>query len=314
MLQKNKRRSKKDKTGRNYICGCGKNYLSYPALYTHIKNKHEGKAPEGTTLQPATRVKPGRPPKRPDSPSRRSDGEGSGNEDDGEQSMRSSDKKSNMSNLEFTPAKTYEDKMRHSTLRKEMLNLDDLSLVSELNCHGIASPTKSFVKERNLITNQNIVHPLANIISCLVNDATDEAFFTQLTCDKIFSIYLFNLSRFANQTFHSMVALMIRALRQCLNDHGYELLQVFEAQNPTQKIELLKESTDSHEGTSFCSVEPAWYITIVFDFFVKEYLPQYLDKSDFNLAFVCSFLHSFNQWLLKNNLSKIKCAFFSFYK
>lgn len=219
-----------------------------------------------------------------------------------------------MSNLEFTPAKTYEDKMRHSTLRKEMLNLDDLSLVSELNCHGIASPTKSFVKERNLITNQNIVHPLANIISCLVNDATDEAFFTQLTCDKIFSIYLFNLSRFANQTFHSMVALMIRALRQCLNDHGYELLQVFEAQNPTQKIELLKESTDSHEGTSFCSVEPAWYITIVFDFFVKEYLPQYLDKSDFNLAFVCSFLHSFNQWLLKNNLSKIKCAFFSFYK
>ncbi len=30
---------------RNYICVCGKRYLSYPALYTHIKNKHQGKAP-----------------------------------------------------------------------------------------------------------------------------------------------------------------------------------------------------------------------------------------------------------------------------
>ena len=64
LLQKNKRRSKKDKTGLNYICGCGKNYLSYPALYTHIKNKHDGVPPENTTLQPASRVRPGRPSKK----------------------------------------------------------------------------------------------------------------------------------------------------------------------------------------------------------------------------------------------------------
>ena len=34
---KHKRRSKNDNEGRNYQCGCGKSYLSYPALYTHIK-------------------------------------------------------------------------------------------------------------------------------------------------------------------------------------------------------------------------------------------------------------------------------------
>jgi hypothetical protein len=28
---------------RPFECACGKNYKSYPALYTHIKNKHEGK-------------------------------------------------------------------------------------------------------------------------------------------------------------------------------------------------------------------------------------------------------------------------------
>ena len=36
-----KRRSKKEVEGRNYICRmCNKSYLSYPALYTHYKQKH----------------------------------------------------------------------------------------------------------------------------------------------------------------------------------------------------------------------------------------------------------------------------------
>ena len=36
-----KRRSKKEAEGRNYICKiCSKSYLSYPALYTHYKQKH----------------------------------------------------------------------------------------------------------------------------------------------------------------------------------------------------------------------------------------------------------------------------------
>lgn len=313
MLQKNKRRSKKDKTGRNYICGCGKNYLSYPALYTHIKNKHEGKAPEGTTLQPATRVKPGRPPKRADSPSKKSDHDGSENEDDGEQTAKSSERKS-MSQNDFTPIKTQDDKIKYSILRKEMLSIEDLELVRELKCEGKASPTQPFVKGRNPITNQLILHPIAELLSCLAHDATDDQFFTQLNCDKIFAIFLYNLSKFSNQSFYSMASLVIRGLRQCLKEHGYELLQLFEAQNPSQKIELFKESTDTNDDISFCNVEPAWYITIIFDFFVKEYFPMYLGGENFNLGFVTSFLQAFNDWLINNNLSKIKCEFFSYYK
>ena len=51
-LEKGRRRKSKndEKVDRNFICGCGKDYFSYPALYTHIKNKHNGKAPEGTEL------------------------------------------------------------------------------------------------------------------------------------------------------------------------------------------------------------------------------------------------------------------------
>ncbi|CAG9334447.1 unnamed protein product [Blepharisma stoltei] len=45
---KGKRRSKRDLQGRTYKCGCEKMYLSYPALYTHIKTKHDGITPPGT--------------------------------------------------------------------------------------------------------------------------------------------------------------------------------------------------------------------------------------------------------------------------
>jgi hypothetical protein len=59
---KQKRRSKNDSQGRDYVCGCNKTYLSYPALYTHIKTKHNGKTPEGTN---ANQVSNGRGRGRP---------------------------------------------------------------------------------------------------------------------------------------------------------------------------------------------------------------------------------------------------------
>ena len=58
-IAKTKRRSKNTGDDRNYSCGCGKNYLSYPALYTHIKTKHDGVSPAGTS-QPQSNGKPGR--------------------------------------------------------------------------------------------------------------------------------------------------------------------------------------------------------------------------------------------------------------
>lgn len=58
---KRERRSKDHSNQRNYICGCGKSYLSYAALYTHAKTKHDGVFPEGTTT--LHKKKQGRPKK-----------------------------------------------------------------------------------------------------------------------------------------------------------------------------------------------------------------------------------------------------------
>ena len=57
--QQKKKRVRGNAGERNYTCGCGKSYLSYPALYTHIKTKHDGITPSGTS-QPQSSGKTGR--------------------------------------------------------------------------------------------------------------------------------------------------------------------------------------------------------------------------------------------------------------
>ena len=48
---KRKRRPRNAAGERNFICGCNKSYLSYPALYTHVKNKHNGIFPVGSNAK-----------------------------------------------------------------------------------------------------------------------------------------------------------------------------------------------------------------------------------------------------------------------
>ena len=64
-IEKQKRRSKTDSTNRTFGCGCGKSYLSYPALYTHIKTKHDGFNPQGTTASSMSTCKKRGRPKKP---------------------------------------------------------------------------------------------------------------------------------------------------------------------------------------------------------------------------------------------------------
>lgn len=62
--QRRVRRSKVEENGRDFACGCGKRYLSYPALYTHVKTKHSGTTPCGTNIpQISTGRSRGRPHK-----------------------------------------------------------------------------------------------------------------------------------------------------------------------------------------------------------------------------------------------------------
>ncbi|EAR97705.2 hypothetical protein TTHERM_00621250 (macronuclear) [Tetrahymena thermophila SB210] len=46
--QPKQRRSRSDNHNREFLCGCGKSYLSGAALYTHVKQKHGGIAQNGS--------------------------------------------------------------------------------------------------------------------------------------------------------------------------------------------------------------------------------------------------------------------------
>lgn len=48
---KKKRRSKLTALeAQKFKCGCGKAYLSYAALFTHLKNVHQKQTPKGTII------------------------------------------------------------------------------------------------------------------------------------------------------------------------------------------------------------------------------------------------------------------------
>lgn len=59
---------------RDFICPCGKGYFSYAALFTHVKQKHDGKvllnlcSPPDRSSSPSPNTRgedPGRPPSCP---------------------------------------------------------------------------------------------------------------------------------------------------------------------------------------------------------------------------------------------------------
>jgi hypothetical protein len=62
-----KRRTLSETSKRDFVCGCGKSYVSYPAIYLHVQRKHNGDWPANTVIPEKSdnqdKVKRGRPKK-----------------------------------------------------------------------------------------------------------------------------------------------------------------------------------------------------------------------------------------------------------
>ncbi len=60
-----KRRTLSETSKRDFVCGCGRGYVSYPAIYLHVQRKHNGDWPVDTIIPEKTdnqdKVKRGRP-------------------------------------------------------------------------------------------------------------------------------------------------------------------------------------------------------------------------------------------------------------
>ena len=286
-LRKGRRRkSKNDKEERNFICGCGRDYFSYPALYTHIKNKHNGIAPEGTVLEAQS--------KTPPLISKKSDGR-----------PMSSKPGSDIDEADQEPEEEHEEERAIEkavkVYRTEEIKLADFDLLDFLDAKGACSYDWSFNKVPDKSGEGLVDHPLLTAIRRLVYNPVIEL----RTVSLIFAKFLIELSKVARKEFYGMAALILRTLYDCLDLYGYSLLTKLEQED--EKFNLPLKGKINQD--IFNDTENTDYIAMVFDFYVKCFLPSYFSDQDFEFDFVVKFLRSFNGWLVQFNLSKIDVRF-----
>ena len=184
--------------------------------------------------------------------------------------------------------------------KNDEIVVDDFELVDALHCRGTADKSSGF----GTSSDNDRPHPLL----IAINQYLQNPKVPLKTVELIFAKFLVELSRVANDLFYAMSASVMRMLHECLSIYGYHFLIKLEQQNKG----LGKVLTDDEKQDSFCEKESTDYISVVFDFFIKSFLPNYLKTRDFEIDFVIKFLKYLNNWLFKYNFSKIELGYNSY--
>lgn len=182
--RKNRRRSKNDNDGRTYKCDiCGKAYLSYPALYTHVKTKHDlqgNKANKGR----------GRPKKE------------NGNI-------------SNTSRLLYNPLSFdyFKHPDRCGETYESSLNMIFQMVFNEVftNIRGKNEETTKRISNYVSIGDYPLFSKIHDCYNSIFN--IDE----NSKCDEIFAYYLFKVGKCTNEDFFQVVLKFVLLYRECLN-------------------------------------------------------------------------------------------------
>ena len=187
--------------------------------------------------------------------------------------------------------------MHRKKFKNEEIVIDDLSLISILDCRGTCDKAFSFLQE----SETQKAHPLL----FAMNQYLYNPKLPLKTVDLIFAKFLIELSKVSNERFYAICATILRMLHECLTLYGYHFLIKLEQQNKS----LGKILVEDEKQEVFCEKETAEYISILFDFFVKVFVKNYLKTQDFEIDFVIKFLKFFNSWLFKYHFSKIEIGF-----
>jgi hypothetical protein len=299
---KQKRRSKNDCNGRDYVCGCGKTYLSYPALYTHIKTKHNGKTPDGTNANQIQNGKGrGRPRKNflinEELIRRRERHEGL--EERNLELKEIYNKKENSQELSSTKEQIYSSILNSLGLSgyvRDPLSifgnlLDENNIVSKNQSRGyyiIYEKMKIYLQKQNL--SNEIQEGQEKENQFLSNIEKDH-----LTCDDIFAIFILHTAKNFSFKFLKNLLIFLKNLRDCMNLIGWEVLSEYKS--------LRNENTNSE----FTSVKNAECLPKISNEFINLFLPNRLPQWDKHLAVVI--INMFCDWLYKNKFTNEKLNF-----
>jgi hypothetical protein len=276
---KQKRRSKNDCKGRDYVCGCNKTYLSYPALYTHIKTKHNGKTPEGTNANQVT-----------------NGGRGRGRPRKNFLINEESGRKRNLdiSNpIEDNP----EIKELYRPYEQNTSEINDeiyIKIYSNLGLLGGPTWPLEGIPDEYSVLKKKVDYIMENNLSDkLLNREDDHK--VHITCDDLFALFLIEISKMATSTLYKLMVIYIQAYRDCMNKIGWETLSNYKT--------LESEPTN----LEYTIVKNGDYLPQICNDFLVDYLPSHLKKFDKYLAVV--FTNHFCDFLYKFNFTRIKLKY-----
>ena len=321
--EKQKRRSKNECYGRDYKCGCGKEYLSYPALYTHIKTKHDGKTPEGTNANQIQNGKGrGRPRKnfltneeaiiRRKRENNRIYNENQSNELKDFLNYRNcsleyfkkgeSKFKTIYNFFGLLNSKESEKIKKHDT-NNNINNINDENINNE-NKKDIINQINENVDKYNIIdlfteemiNNSPSYKALYNNYNELAKkdildiDKIEKK--DSITCDQSFILYLYYISKIVTKDFCMINLMVIKHFRDLINILGWNLLSRF------------KSLDDEDTSKDFSSVKEPLKIPLLSSDFCNNYIKKVM--KDFDVYFGFVIISHFNFWLYANDLTFIK--------
>ena len=312
--EKQKRRSKNECYGRDYKCGCGKEYLSYPALYTHIKTKHDGKTPEGTNANQIQNGKGrGRPRKNfltnEDAIIRR--------------------KRENNRRYNENQSNELKDFLNHSNCSSEYFSQGENKFITIYQFFDLL---KNKQKEKLKNANNNNENKDQNNISMSDLDESEDSYSIQdlfnnemvnnsigykmlyrccldmdnkgikdiekiekkelITCDQAFILFLNYISKFIKKEFCQINLMVLKHFRDLINILGWNLLSEF------------KTLDDEDTSKDFCSNKEPLKIPLIAGDFCNSYMKEVM--KDFDVYFGVIIISHFNFWLYANDLTFIK--------
>jgi hypothetical protein len=270
--QKHKRRSKNDLKGRDYQCGCGKRYLSYPALYTHIKTKHNGQNPKGTN---APQYQSGRGRGRP--------------------------RKSNIAIAPANPvpqtssvptdAGAKQEPVQKPEEKKEVevYNSDEeLKKLGALEGERYEALVMmdNFLRQINREQVQNYIWLQGFLRMSAEQDEREEIEAPKKTCDRMFAEYVSELGKKVNERFFFALVIFVNAYRQCMDEYGWELMKKY------------KQVSFDERRKSFSASNDAELVPETANDFIMYFLPKENPNFDRNIAI--QLIRNLCEWLKKN--------------
>ena len=312
--EKQKRRSKNECYGRDYKCGCGKEYLSYPALYTHIKTKHDGKTPEGTNANQIQNGKGrGRPRKNfltnEDAIIRRKRENNRRYNENQSNELKDFLNHSNCSSEYFKQGENkfimiyqffdllknnQKDKLKNINNNNENKNQNNISMSDIDDSEDSYSVQDLFNNEmvNNSIGYKMLYKCCLDLDNKGIKDIEKIEKKEKIKCDEAFILYLNYISKFIKKEFCQINLMVLKHFRDLINILGWNLLSEF------------KTLDDEDTTKDFCSIKEPLKIPLIAGDFCNSYMKEVM--KDFDVYFGVIIISHFNFWLYANDLTFIK--------